>query len=109
MKYFLPAIFDPEESEGAYARIRDYATKSTQMPVTEGRIDCVFYRDEEEVRSISVGEWSLGATVQCIFEGDGFYIVCSVRQDQLAEPRLIDRNAVTKVVFFDGFGPSKSR
>lgn len=104
MKCFLPAVFDEVELEDTYAFMREYARRATDFEFFDRRIDSVRFNVGEGSRTISVGEWTHGATVQCIFESDQFYVLLTTSGTGFDQPVLIDRDIVVKVDYFEGFG-----
>lgn len=103
MRFFIPAVYEKEEVEETYAFMREYATKETGLELSSRRIDTVQFPGEKGVKTISVGEWVLGGTVQCIFEGSGPFVVLTTRAGSFGVPILIDRAAVVGVNYFEGF------
>ncbi len=102
MKFFLPLATSAEQTERVYLRIINQLKQSGYQVKSE-RIHKIIYRENDELRSETVGVASNnGEIVLAIFQNDIGYFICTYSTGAVwGEPTLAQYLTVESVELFD--------
>ena len=105
MKFFMPPGLPVSSSEEAYRDLRAFTQDVTGWLINDGRIHSLEYMHAGEVKAATVGDQIHGGTVLCIFDTDQVAMVCTIADQRLGTPIMVDKRNVVNLIWFDGYEP----